>query len=171
MDKTKRQLKEKIFKSITEGLSLNGFERSKSTFWVRQKTNSIQFIHIHTFSYAYSFRVHLGIRVKNDSFDATALNGPCTRDGWWETKKLFSKKRSLQFSDDLEVINKCAGNIIEYVETVGVPWFDQFKDENELLVNEKSPLGDEEKKLLKDMMNEMANEENLKLSNKVLGIK
>ena len=51
MDKLKNQQKEKIFKTISGSLSELGFQRTKSTFWVKELSNTIQFIHIHTFSF------------------------------------------------------------------------------------------------------------------------
>src|SRR5574343_524312 len=99
MDKIKNQQKEKIFKTISTNLAEMGFHRTKSNFWVKELNDTIQFIHIHTFSFDYSFRIHLGIRVKNDSFDAASLNGPSSFDGWWKSRNVFNKKRELVFNE------------------------------------------------------------------------
>jgi hypothetical protein len=166
----KHQQKERIFKTISDGLLPEGFKRSKSSFWVKELSNTIQFIHIHTFSYNYSFRVHLGIRVKNDSFGEISLNGPYSGDGWWQPAKLMSKKRTLAFTDLEHSIEICAKNLSEYIQTIGMPWFLKFEDDKELVNNQLSPLKDDEKTALIGMIKGNALSKNLELTNKILGL-
>lgn len=168
MDKIKNQQKERIFKTVSSNLTDFGFHRTKSTFWVKELSNTIQFIHIHTFSSNYSFRIHLAVRVKNDSFDAASLNGPCSYDGWWKTEKLFRNKRELVFNEQESSVTFCAKNIIDYVKTIGLPWFLKYADENELLNNQDSPLCKEEKAVLVEMINGISNKKNFELSNEIL---
>lgn len=170
MDKIKDQQKERIFKTISSSLSNSGFERSKTTFWVKELSNTIQFIHIHTFSFNYSFRIHLGIRVKNDSFDAESLNGPSSFDGWWKSKNLFGKKRELVFNQQEASIEVCAKNISDFIDVIGLPWFTLFADNNELLNNQNSPLGNEEKTALIEMIGGNADNKNIELSNELFRI-
>jgi len=167
MDKIKNQQKERIFKAVSSSLTDFGFQRTKSTFWVKEFSNTIQFIHIHTFSFNYSLRVHLGIRVKNDSFDAASLNGPSSFDGWWKTGKLFRNKRELVFNEQESSVAICAKSVTDYVKTIGLPWFSKFADENELLNNHDSPLGKEEKAVLFEMINGNSNKKNIELSNEI----
>lgn len=167
MDKIKNKQKERIFKSISTSLAELGFQRTKSTFWVKELNDTIQFIHIHTFSFDYSFRIHLGIRVKNDSFDAKSLNGPYTFDGWWKSKSLFNKKRKLEFNEKDYSIKICVKNIIDFISKIGLPWFTLFADSNELLNNIKSPLNLKEKELLIEMKNGNAETKNIELSLKL----
>lgn len=168
MDKLKNQQKEKIFKTISGSLSELGFQRTKSTFWVKELSNTIQFIHIHTFSFNYSFRIHLGIRVKNDSFKAVSLNGPCSFDGWWKSQGLFSKKRELVFNEKVDSINICSNNVLEFVKTIGLIWFSKFTDDHELLTNQDSPLKHDEKVALNEMIDGNEIKKNIDLSNKIL---
>ncbi len=167
MDKIKNKQKEIIFKAITVSLADLEFHRTKSTFWVKELSNTIQFIHIHTFSFDYSFRIHLGIRVKNDSFDAASLNGPSSFDGWWKNGKLFNNKRQLGFDEQEASITTCTQSIIDYAKTIALPWFSMFADDKELLSNKDSPLGNEEKASLIEMINGNSNKKNIELSNEI----
>lgn len=167
MDKIKNQQKEKIFKTISTNLAEMGFYRTKSNFWVKELNDTIQFIHIHTFSFDYSFRIHLGIRVKNDSFDAASLNGPSSFDGWWKSRNVFNKKRELVFNEQAGSIAICAKNISDFVKTIGLPWFSKFTDDNELINDQNSPLGNEEKAALIEMINGNSNKNNIELSNEI----
>jgi hypothetical protein len=171
MEKTKNNLKNKIFVAVTKELSDLGFHKTKSTFWTKEYANTIQFIHIHSFSFDYSFRIHLGIRVKNDSFEAAALNGPCINDGWWKSETIFSCKKYLNFSNEIDSITECSNNILGYINIIGIPWFDEFKNDNQLLTNPKSPLNKDQKLALSNVLSGNLNPDNVILSKKVLGIK
>ena len=168
MGKIKHQQKEKIFRIISKELAESGFYRTKPTFWVKELKNTIEFIHIHTFSFAYSFRIHLGIRVKNDSFDAIALNGLSSFDGWWQKDKKDGEVRVLKFNELDDSIGSCAKNITDFIELIGLPWFELFEDDNELLHNQNSPLDTNEKTGLLEMINGKAKDENIKLSHDLL---
>lgn len=171
MDRTKTKLKNCIFKAVTKELIDLEFRKTKSTFWAKECANTIQFIHIHTLSFDYSFRIHLGIRVKNDSFDAASLNGPSSKDGWWESKKVFKRRRELGFSDGQNSIDNCSASIVEFVNEIGTKWFKEFIDETELLTNLKSPINNNEKRALRDALSGKGNPEHEELSKRIIGLK
>jgi hypothetical protein len=70
--KAKRRLAEVIRRRFTDGLTPTGFLRTKPAFWVRPKVHCLEFVHLHLFTFAPSFRVHFGVRVLNDTFPAAA---------------------------------------------------------------------------------------------------
>ncbi len=53
-----------------------GFEAGGTVFFIRRREWVAEFIHLHEYSFAPGYRIHLGIRVLNDAFAALALNGP-----------------------------------------------------------------------------------------------
>jgi hypothetical protein len=83
---------ERACKAFTERMQPSGFARSKKTFWTRHTELTADFIHFHRNGISYgpatsasvSIRVHLGIRVLNDCFEATALNGPYSDPGGYQ---------------------------------------------------------------------------------------
>src|SRR4026208_2222238 len=74
--KMKRSLSEKVRCQTTKHLHTLGFARIKSTFWTRPSELVVEFVHLHLYSFAPEFRIHIGVRVLNDPLRAIALNGP-----------------------------------------------------------------------------------------------
>src|SRR5262245_8622791 len=72
----KRRYSERVRRSVSEAVLDLGFTRTKATFWTRPRDLVLEFFHLHLYSFAPAFRLHLGIRVLNDTFEAEALNGP-----------------------------------------------------------------------------------------------
>lgn len=171
MDKTKINQRDKIYRAISKELLVLGFARTRTTFWTKENLNTIQFIHIHSMSFDYSFRIHCGIRVKNDSFDAASLNGLTSNDGWWEKPELVKKRKELNYTSDIASIKTCSESIIEFIKTIGIPWFELYADDVQLLENQKSPLKAEEKLALLNQLNGDSIHENELLSKKIMGIK
>jgi hypothetical protein len=68
--------RDKVLRRVARQLRQAEFVRTKPTFFTWVGDHVIEFVHLHKFTKGPSFRVHLGIRVINDSFDACALNGP-----------------------------------------------------------------------------------------------
>lgn len=62
--------KNKIYRKLAKHLADLDFERTKTTFYTRSKEYVVEFIHLHKFTFCPGFRVHFGIRVLIDSFDA-----------------------------------------------------------------------------------------------------
>lgn len=134
----------KVLRLVSRLLASRGFNRAKSTFFVRRQQWVIEFIHLHKYSFAPSFRVHLGIRVLNDEFSARALNGPDSHAYACEPS-LNGTQYELSFGPDQASIENCAAEIDQWCFEVGVPWFNQFHDPLALLTNAASPLSEHEK--------------------------
>ena len=165
--KAKRRLAELVRRNFSRGLEALAFGRTKPTFWTRSEPRSqiVQFVHLHLFTFAPSFRVHLGIRVLNDTFAAPALNGLSSHDGW----ALAARKYVFSFSMSDGSTTKCAGELVAFVSEVGVPWFESFAVPDALLAP-ASPLGDSEKMRLRLALDGHAESAAIAASRKLLGI-
>ena len=72
----KRSSAGKVKRRLDRQFSALGFKRTKPTFWTRPNAVSIEFVHLHLYTFAAAFRVHCGVRALDDPFEAIALNGP-----------------------------------------------------------------------------------------------
>jgi len=140
MDKAlERSHKDKVYRRLATLLRDQGYARTKPTFFTRPRGLLVEFVHLHKYTFAPEFRVHLGIRVTNDAFDAVALNGP---DSHPYVCKGSPGGRIFDFSFHVapETIERCAAEIADYVRTVGEPWFLVWRDDALLLDRADSPL-------------------------------
>jgi hypothetical protein len=71
-----RKNQDKVLRQLGRLLPEIGFRRTKPTFFTRPRGLVVEFVHLHKYTFAAEFRIHLGLRVTNDGFDAAALNGP-----------------------------------------------------------------------------------------------
>ena len=78
----------------------------------------IEFVHLHLYTFAPSFRVHVGIRVLNDPFEAAALNGPDSHGMGFR----------LEFDAVDSAVDECASEIARYCKEVGELWFARWRD-------------------------------------------
>lgn len=113
----KRSLVKRIRRNVAVSLRAYGFAHSKPSFFTRVAGRRVEFVHMHVFSSAPSFRIHLGFRDALDSFEAVALNGPTSEDA--ERRKDFD----LNFSESTDSVLVCAAGVVKYVEMAGLPWF------------------------------------------------
>ena len=127
----KRSYAEKIRRGLHSQLAALRFHRTKTSFWTRPAEALIEFVHLHLYRHGPLFRVHLGIRVLNDPFEAVALNGPSSHP---------TDPYNLEFDDSEESIARCAFEITRYCQEVGEPWFAQWRDPARLLRHPESPL-------------------------------
>ena len=67
---------QKVARLLATKLKSLGFQRTKTSIFTRSKAHVLEFVHIHKFTFAPSFRVHFGIRVRTDDFPGAHLNGP-----------------------------------------------------------------------------------------------
>jgi hypothetical protein len=103
--------------------------------------------------------VHLGVRVRNDPFEAAALNGPDS-DG-------LGYRLSFEGGEPLEA---CASEIERFCRVVGEPWFLQWRDLQVLANNSASPLSSAGRAALQSALGGHASEAALKLTNHLLGV-
>ena len=154
MDKKREQLaKDKILRRLTKHLHRLDFSRSKSTFFIRPGQHLIEFIHIHKYSFDSDFRVHLGLRVWADPFEAVALNGPNSHEA------VCRKKYDFHFDDSEELVALCAESLFRFCAEEGEEWFRSWHSLERLLQDRDSPLGSEAKKALRcSLAGEMSKE-------------
>ena len=159
MDKSvERRHKEAVLRSVGRGLKQMGFERTKPTFFTRERGLVIEFVHLHKFSLSPKFRIHLGIRVLNDPFDSTALNGPATSDA-----------ETFEFGEDEASVNRCADQIVLWCERSGLGWFNHWSDPCALVSSGESPLDPDARDALASALSGEQNDENVLRSRQLLG--
>jgi hypothetical protein len=156
MDKKREQLtKHKILRRFSKHLQRLDFGRSKSSFFIRPRQHLIEFIHVHKYSFASDFRVHLGLRVFTDPFDAVALNGPGSHDA------VCRKKYDFHFDESANSVEACAESLFQFCAEDGEEWFKSWRSLERLLRDPSSPLGAEAKKALACALAGPLNEEHV----------
>ena len=138
----------KVLRRVGGLLASIGFRRARSTFFIRRQEWVVEFIHLHKYSFAPSYRVHLGIRVLNDVFPVQALNGPNSHP-YTCGGSPDGSRYSFDFRSDQASIEGCSAEIHRWCAEVGLPWFNQFHDPNALLTDGTSPLDENEKARLR----------------------
>jgi len=115
-----------------------GFAHTKPSFFTRSASYVIEFVHVHKYTFGPSFRLHLGVRVRSDDFDAAHLNGPCADgiDGGPGDTDLDR----FEFTSAPADIESCARAMAIYVSTTGTDWFESLKELPTLLAPGSSPL-------------------------------
>jgi hypothetical protein len=158
--------------AFTREVERLGFERTRKKFWVRLHEHTADVLHLHRYGISYgaplnasvSLRVHLAIRVLNDSFPSIALNGPDTgsapREGRYH----------LRFNaESLDSFDRCVQDLARYVREIGEPWFARFGDADTLLSDGESPLPEDAKTSLRAAL-DRSSIETLTLTRKELGL-
>ena len=166
---------EEACRDFTERITSLGFARTKKMFWTREHQHTVDFIHFHRSGSSYGaprnfsvdIRVHFGIRVLNDSFEAAALNGPfsdptLTRAGNYHLR--FNAKSGSTY-------DRCVDDLARFVFEHGEPWFERFRDPSSLIDETGSPLRPDSIAMLTAALQGSTNAENTAKSRKILGIK
>jgi hypothetical protein len=162
----KRNRAEAVRRRLSRGLAVHGFRRTKSTFWTREHEFAVDFVHLHLFTFAPSFRVHLGIRVLNDPFEAAALNGLSSYDGWYGDRRQYV----FDYSSGDESVERCADNLTRFVVDVGIPWFARFVDPTALSAVVDSPLTSDARTALVEALSGRSLDERVAASRALLGV-
>jgi hypothetical protein len=166
---------ENACREFTERIAPRGFLRTKKMFWTRENLHTVDFIHFHRSGSSYGaprnfsvdIRVHFGIRVLNDRFEAAALNGPfsdptLTREGGYHLR--FNAKSGSTY-------DRCVDDLVRFVAEQGEPWFTRFRDSGTLVEAADSPLHLDSVELLKAALIGRLDPTNVAISRKILGIK
>lgn len=149
---------EKLVKEI-------GFHRKGKSSWFARETETVfQFIHIHKYSFACHFRLHLGIRIPDDNYDSLHLKGPstCATDGNFRISP-YQNVRTHEVA-----IADCARELFNYVNRDGEDWF-QLQTV-EMLLKPNSCLDDGARDALRTALAENAAEKNITRSRELLGL-
>jgi hypothetical protein len=137
----------KILRRVGWILEQLGFERSRQTFFVRRREHVIEFVHLHKFSFDSSYRIHLGLRVLNDTFQAPSLNGPHS-DDYRGPNSPNGSRYSLRYGPEPATILRCVEEIFRWCLDVGEPWFERNRDPTRL-IQDGSPLNKSEQERLR----------------------
>ena len=129
---------QKVLRLLADMLKPLGFRRTKPTFYTRQTSHVIEFVHVHKYTFAASFRVHFGVRVRSDSFPAAGLNGPCA-DGVPDPNAPGLRLHDFDFTPDEESWKRCAELMHQHIEKEGISWFASVAGP-EVLLSKNSPL-------------------------------
>jgi hypothetical protein len=152
MDKAlQRSHREKVLRRLAGLLGDLGYARTKPTFFTRPRGLVVEFVHLHKYTFAPDFRVHLGIRVTNDPREAIALNGPDSEP--YVCKGAPGGRRfNFRFHDAAETVERCAAELAAYVATIGEGWFVLWRESSLLLERADSPLSVDAKASLQRAM-------------------
>ena len=165
---------ERACRDFTARAELLGFRRTLKMFWTRRHSLTVDFIHFHRSGSTYgaprtasvNIRVHFGIRVLNDDFIATALNGPHSDAG-----TLCAGRYHLRFNAETgSTYDRCVNDLERFVIEQGEPWFQRWSSV-EALLQADSPLRPPDRESLRAARDGHANAERVATSLKILGIK
>ena len=156
----KRSQAEKIRRRFTRLMQPLGFRRTKTSFWTRGAQPTVEFVHLHLYSFAPEFRLHVGVRVLNDPFEALALNGPASHQ---------TDPYDHEFNESEESVVRCAYELARYCEDRGEPWFSRWRPPTTLLA-EGSPLEPLARAALERALRGALDEPSLVRSRSLLGV-
>jgi hypothetical protein len=123
---------QKVLRLLAGMLKPFGFQRTKPTFFTRPGTYVIEFVHVHKYTFAASFRVHFGVRVRSDEFPAAGLNGPCT-DGIPDPDAPGRRLHAFDFTADEVSWKRCAELMLQCITNEGLSWFASIANPTALL--------------------------------------
>jgi hypothetical protein len=155
LTKLVRAAVEKACVAFTARVKDLGFQRSRKMFWVRVHGETADVVHLHRGGSSYGapmnasvdFRLHLAIRVLNDTFPAIALNGPHSDAAPKE------ERYHLRFNaESMHMFERCVDDLTRFVSAVGEPWFLRFRSQEALLAGDGSPLDENEKTRLREAL-------------------
>jgi len=170
-----RQGFDKACREFTNRISAKGFARTRKRLWTRVQSHWVDFVHFHRRGISYGspdtfivdIRVHLGVRILNDSFPGLHLNGPQS-----DPDRLRSGRYHLRFNARSgSTYERCIEDLYRFFVEECEPWFNRFGSAEDLLKRSDSPLNDNEKRFLRAAIDGKTTRHNLVISLKELGIR
>lgn len=152
---------DKVLRKFAKKIAKYGFLRTKPTYFVRESELVLEFIHVHKYTFGPCFRMHVCIRVLNESSDSVALAGP--------TEKELQQQIQFVYDASAESLESCAEIMSGFVEQHVEPWFKKWS-ERKLLLQKESPLYHHQKEALEAALRGEASIFNLELSKALLKI-
>ena len=128
----------KVVRLLAKKLKATGFQRTKTSFFTRANQYVLEFVHIHKYSFAPSFRIHFGVRVRTDDFPGAHLNGPSS-DAIANPDIPNHRRYSFDFDSDQASWELCAESMYQCVLAEGLDWFASIHNPT-LLLSPQSPL-------------------------------
>jgi hypothetical protein len=159
----------KVLTRLARALGPLGFARTKPTFFTRPRELVIEFVHLHKFRFGPAFRVHLGLRVTNDPFDAAALNGPNSHV-YTCPGPPGGRRYDFHYGETPEAIDRCAAELADFVRLVGEPWFGSWRDPQRLAGAADSPLDSEASGALRAALKNGPDPRRVALAARLLGL-
>ncbi|WP_444898463.1 hypothetical protein ACJJIX_15950 [Microbulbifer sp. VAAC004] len=159
--KLERSNADKILRRFAKEIKKLGFSRTKPTFFVRESGLIVEFVHIHKYTFGPCFRMHVCIRVLNESLDFIALAGPTERE--------LSEGVRFDFGEEIDSVERCAKIMSDFVVHYAEPWFLKWSDRT-LLLEHNSPLNDTQKIALEAALKGKSNSKNVETSKTLLKI-
>jgi hypothetical protein len=165
---------ERACREFTTRVEPLGFSRTLKMFWTRRHPLTVDFIHFHRHGSTYGaprtasvdIRVHFGIRVLNDDFVASSLNGPQSDAGL-----LRAGRYHLRFNAETgSTYDRCIDDLTRFVIEQGEPWFLRWRSVDALLQS-NSPLRPQDRDSLRAARDGEASAERVSASLRILGIK
>ena len=156
--RVERNIARRIVRAVARELGAVGFHQTKPTFVIRPGDLVTPFFHFHKFTFGPRFRIHLGVRVMNDTFVALALNGP-------------SLEHAGQYSEREEDVQHCIQEMVSYCRGEGLPWLERWSDPKALLEAQGSPLRSEDQQALSSALAGRFNVQAIALSESLLGLR
>jgi hypothetical protein len=155
-----RLQKERVLRRLRRLLGPLGFARTRPTFFTRHREFVIEFVHVHKFTFKPGFRIHVGLRVTNDTFEACSLNGPDSEGA----------PPRFEFGASEQSVAQCAAEMLQYVEDVAEPWFGRWRGLDRLLHDSSSPLDPGAKTCLREAVNSKVSPERVAHTKRLLGV-
>ena len=152
-----RRLTRQVVRAVARDLADSGLSLTKPMFLTRGGELITPFVHFHKFRFKPGFRIHLGVRVMNDPFDAISLNGPHEADLG-------------EFSEREEDIGACVERMVAYCRRAGLPWITRWSDAHALLTGRGSPLDRDEQDALREAIAGRADPSHVLQSKRLLGL-
>lgn len=147
----------KIMQKFAVKLRALDLSRKKQSNWFAREANQVaHFVHIHKFTFGPCFRVHLGIRILNESRESIALNGP------------HASTKDMEYVDEAGSLEHCAEAMFRYVQEDGQHWFSS--QDSETLARPDGWLDQHARDALEQMMNGHVIEQNINQSRSLLGL-
>ena len=162
LKKLERSNADKVLRRFASQIKEIGFIRTKPTFFVRETNLIAEFIHVHKYSFGPYFRIHTCIRVLNDSRESIALTGPIEKD-------FKASEYKFEYESSIESVEVCANEMATFVKKESESWYQQWSDRNSLL-QDNSPLHDQDKLYLKEAILGKSVKSNVLRSKKLLKI-
>ena len=150
----------KILRLFARDLKQLGYSR-KGTFFSREAGPIAQFLHVHKFSFGPCYRIHVCVRILNDSRPFLGLIGIASDE--------YDEFRStIDFDESPESIEQCRHFMARFVCEVAEPWFKQ--QTAEVLVEPSSILLAGDRAALKLALSGDVNDQNVQRSKLLLGL-
>jgi len=175
LTKTVRAGFERLCKEFTEQVGVDGFARTRKTFWTRSRGFKVDFLHFHRGGISYGapntatvdVRIHMGIRALNDNTEFAALNGPSTDAYRSQRPRYHLSFNARSFSQ----YDRCLADSVRFVREQALPWFTAFSTPDALLSRSDSPLTPDERDRLSMALSTGGDPLVISASRKLLGIR